>query len=189
VRTKRQCLYKSQSDLVFRNVYSESHEMGRTQAQQPLSIEYPTPPLSPEKNTSSQDLDRQALDTFLRDYCVAPCHPSISRGYLQKAANIIRSQGSRCEVARAGRIVALDGLGRRRGRRELVEKAQWLYQAELRAFQERMSDPRLACTTESIVMITLFGIYEVRSLLCFPPSQQLKAFPVHVAHFFFSMSR
>lgn len=132
---------------------------------QSVSTSMPSPPASPqEQYMTDEELADYALDVFFRDYCVHPADPALSRGYLQGVAAMIRKSGGNSGIANAARIIGIDGIGRRWGKEPLKQKAQWLYQAELRAFQTRMSDESLAHSTESFMIITLFGLYEVSSV-------------------------
>lgn len=109
--------------------------------------------------------DRDAVELFIRDYCIVPGNPALSRGYLHGAAQMLRKAGHGSALASVARVLTLGGLGRRWNSATLRKKAQWLYQAEIRSFQERMVDKSLAFSEESLTMVILFGLYEVGDLL------------------------
>lgn len=67
-------------------------------------------------------------------------------------------------IANAARVVILGTIGRRWNSEYLIGKARWLYQGEIRSFQEAISDSTLASSAESMTTVTLFGLYEVGGL-------------------------
>lgn len=110
---------------------------------------------------TDDELDSRALEFFVEDFCVRPRDSSLSRGYLSDTADRLLSKDQNSAIANAARIVSLDSLGQRFNRYSLRRRAQWLYQTELIAFQERMGDETTARSTESLTVTALFGIYEV----------------------------
>lgn len=162
IRVKRPCLgYKSEIDLRFRHYQSDYNVLSPVK---PPSKSMPSDARHiPEclEWLSDDELDDRALEFFVQDFCLRPIDPSLSRGYLADVAARLLSMDRSSATANAARIVSLDSLGQRFNRSSLRYRAQWIYQKELIAFQTRMADETTARSTESLVVTSLFGLYEV----------------------------
>jgi hypothetical protein len=155
VRSKKECPgYKSDSELLFRD---GAPDRANTRTRSPRErIATLIPSL-----VSDSELEELALEYFQRDYCVRPVDAAISRGFFQRTAMAIREGGEASRVSRAARIVAMEGLGRRWNKPSVRQRARQLYQDELASFQSLMTDEIELHSIESLMVVTLFGIFEV----------------------------
>ncbi|EXJ87922.1 hypothetical protein A1O1_04849 [Capronia coronata CBS 617.96] len=109
----------------------------------------------------SAQLEDDALDTFLLEYCVESNDKSISRGFLDGLESLITTAGRSSDLAHAARIVALAGIGNRRRDHNLVHRTRQRYGDLLLSFRQTLADLETASTIESLMTAVLLGIYEI----------------------------
>ena len=106
-------------------------------------------------------LEQQALDIFIEEYCVEPADPTISRGFLNGLKSLIAYTGETSDVAQAARAVSLVGLGNRTSTPAFRRKAEILYGDLLRSFATTLSNPNTSNSVESLMTAVLMGLLEV----------------------------
>jgi hypothetical protein len=159
LRSKRECLgYKSDTNFIFRDgISSRAAIQPKPRAHKPRNQLLELNPCE----ATDQELESLALEFFLQDFCVKPTALGLSRGYFQRIATAVRDRGPASRVAKTARLVALEGVGRRWNRPSMRQRARQLYQDELLSFQSRMSDETVLRSEETLMIITMFGLYEV----------------------------
>lgn len=107
-------------------------------------------------------LEESAIDAFFADYVVIPGDRSLSRGFLDGLEYLVERAGPSSDIARAAKIVALAGIGKRKERTNLVSKAKVLYGDLLCSFQKTLlAGAQEATMIDSLMTAVLLGIFEV----------------------------
>jgi hypothetical protein len=111
--------------------------------------------------TIDAEVESQALEAFLHDYCFAAEDRLLSRGYLDGLETLLAFVGPSSELARATSIVALANLGTKSGSPALLCKARIMYSEMLHSLQLMISDESIPSTAELLMTAVLLGLYEV----------------------------
>ncbi|KAL3476659.1 putative C6 transcription factor [Aspergillus californicus] len=115
------------------------------------------------QGVSVEAMEQYALRAFFHDYCCAPINPTISRGFLGGLELMVHRQGIRSQVSKACKAVAFASHGVKLSWPFLTRKAEELYQSLLLSLADAIRDPKVAVSTDTAVMTTLLGLYEMIS--------------------------
>lgn len=102
-----------------------------------------------------------ALRAFFYDFCVISTNHNLSRGFLSGLEPLALRLGLESDLAKACQAVGFVCHAKPKGSPRLMQVAEALYQELLSSMTGAIQRPETANATETRLIITLLGLYEV----------------------------
>lgn len=108
-----------------------------------------------------QHIGQDALETFLKDYVVAPADSVLSRGFLNGLPSLLVHADTSSILARAAQLVANANLGNRTSEPNILHEARRQYVSLLCDFHNSLSHIIKEAPIEALATVVLLGLYEI----------------------------